>query len=185
VNLSDEQLGEELLRADLAATTRQSKLARLMVEEGLSIIEAVRRAGLSARNRTPWKAASRPGVVRLVALLREQARRKATLTVTGQIQRFQHLSRAAEDVGELSTAVQAEVQASKLAGLLKDATAPANAPTTQILVITGLPNREPAETRVQQLLDRSRPVEAGVSSVPRPVPQQVDVSFEPGGSNGG
>lgn len=143
--LTDAELHQEAHEAAGAANSRQVRFAQEMAADA-SIIEAARRAGLSTKYASPWKAAKRDVVQRLVALLREEARRRALVTVEGQIRRVQFLGRKAESEDDLGTALAAEREVSRLAGLTDKSTLTVNAagPTQLLVINTGVPSRDSA-----------------------------------------
>jgi hypothetical protein len=155
LGLSDEELGQEEQFVAGGVTAGQLRYAQERAG-GATVLGACRKAGLSARHATPYRLDRRPEVQRLIAILREQARRRAAITIDGQIARFQDLGRKAEEAGELGVAVNAEVQASKLAGLLKnDSSLIVNAAPQQIVVVTGVPPRDPQPALVGDASQRT------------------------------
>jgi hypothetical protein len=113
---TDEELVRDAAEAEAQATERQITYA-MEFACGASAIQAARKAGMSVKYASPWRTRERPVVARLIAIYREQARRKSSLTVEGQIARFQNLARMAEENGEYATAVSAEREAARIAGL--------------------------------------------------------------------
>jgi hypothetical protein len=105
-----------------------------------------------------------------LALLREQARRQATLTAAGAIARFQHLSRRAEDAGDLGVAVAADREAAKIAALYPEpAAGPAGVSPVMVSVQLQLPQRI---TPPSFLVQAERP--ALPPSEPAPAPVEID-----------
>jgi len=84
---------------------------------GASAVESARRAGYSPKGGAPYKLLAEPRTAELVALLREQARRRARVTLEGQILRIQKLGRDAEAAGDRGAALRAEEMINKLAAL--------------------------------------------------------------------
>lgn len=192
LGLTDEELELEEQTAAAAANARQVRFAQEHAA-GASVVESARRAGLSVKNASPYKTAQRLAVKRLVAVLRERARRAASLTVIGQIQRFQDLGRKAEASGDISVALAAEVQVNKLGGLAgllpKDEAAPTGGATVQFVVITGVPQRDHSllhAGRAPALPGSGpRPAKAGVSTHGEPVFIDASDSEILGGSTRG
>jgi hypothetical protein len=117
--LSDESLAAEVAMAAAALPTHIDRFAHELAA-GSRPPEAARRTGeIGFLGGHPYDLARRPDVSRLVHLLREQARRRAAVTIEGQITRLQDLSVRAEEARELATAVAAEKEVNKLAGLCK------------------------------------------------------------------
>lgn len=142
MNATSKQL-DERVAALLAKLSPRSALFAQEHAAGATAVDAARRAGLSAKGGAPYKQAAHPLVVEMIAILRELARRRAVVTVEGQIRRMQHLGREAEDAGDLNVALAAEDKINKLAGLYpKDQQLVVGGAPVQIVVHTGLPERQ-------------------------------------------
>jgi len=110
---------------DRTLTARQVTFAKHIVEGIYSNAECARKAGYS-----PDLAAKQasvllngrdyPHVVEYIAELRDERERRYGVTTLGQLERFYHLSRGAEDAGQFSAAVNAEKIRSALGGLTID-----------------------------------------------------------------
>lgn len=116
LNLTDDELHQEELAAARSANARQIRFAQEHAA-GASVIDAARRAGMSMKNASPWKTAHRLVVAKLVAILREQARRRAHYTVEMAVAEFRAIGDEARAAGDYSAATRAKREAGLLLGL--------------------------------------------------------------------
>lgn len=112
---------DERIEALARRMTSKAQAFAEAVARGASKRDAAKAAGLSFKGGAPWRVLDRPDVAELVALLRERAGRDARVTLESQIARFQVLGRAAEEAGDVSAAIAAEREVSKLSNLYPDA----------------------------------------------------------------
>lgn len=160
LGLSDDELHRAEAEAATNATSRQVKFAQEMAA-GASVIDAAKRASMSMKSASPWKTAKRMAVLRLVAILREQARRRAHLTVEMAVQEFRALGDEARAAGDFSAATRAKREAALLLGLY---------PETRLKLQLEAPAIEPRSISPEEWMELAR-----LRHVVRPgLPQTVD-----------
>jgi len=106
-------------------TNRQREFAKFYVDGRWSNAECARKAGYAEGSAAQHAAKlldgkSFPEVPELIKELREARERKYGVTLINQLKRFDELSRAAEDAGQFSAAINAEKIRSSLGGLTID-----------------------------------------------------------------
>lgn len=106
-------------------TQRQREFARHYVDGTYSNAECARLAGYASDSAAQHAyklldGKSYPAVVELIKELRQERERKYGVTLIGQLKRLDELSRAAEDSGQFSAAINAEKIRSSLGGLTID-----------------------------------------------------------------
>jgi phage terminase small subunit len=114
----EEEFGREI-------TVRQRKFCEEYVEGRMTASECARQAGYNVAS--AGDIASKllngrdfPHIPRYIAQLREEKERLYGVTLSGQLERLYKLSRAAEDGGQFSAAINAEKIRSALGGLTVD-----------------------------------------------------------------
>ncbi|MGI9438430.1 MAG: terminase small subunit [Parvibaculales bacterium] len=120
VYTSDEEEGK---KSKISA--RQKEFAKLIVEGVYSNTECARRAGYSEDSANTYASKLLNGrdfplVPKLISDLRQEKERKYGVTLIGQLKRLTELSRAAEDGGQFSAAINAEKIRASLGGLTVD-----------------------------------------------------------------
>jgi phage terminase small subunit len=106
-------------------TNRQREFAKFYVDGRWSNAECARKAGYAEGSAAQHAAKlldgkSFPDVPELIKELRQARERKYGVTLINQLKRFDELSRAAEDAGQFSAAINAEKIRSSLGGLTID-----------------------------------------------------------------
>ena len=106
-------------------TNRQREFAKFYVDGRWSNAECARKAGYAEGSAAQHAAKlldgrSFPEVPELIKELREARERKYGVTLINQLKRFDELSRAAEEAGQFSAAINAEKIRSSLGGLTID-----------------------------------------------------------------
>lgn len=112
-------------RNDRKLTNRQREFAKYFVEGIYSNAECARKAGFSpavAHIQASKLINGRdfPHVLEYIKELREERERRYGVTLVGQMKRLDELSKAAEDAGQFSAAINAEKIRSALGGLTID-----------------------------------------------------------------
>ena len=106
-------------------TARQKSFATYVVEGVYSNAECARKAGYAADTAHHYASKllngrDQPHVVAYIQELREQRERRYGVTLIGQLQRLDELSRGAQDANQFSAAINAEKIRSALGGLTID-----------------------------------------------------------------
>ncbi len=106
-------------------TNRQREFAKYYVEGRYSNAECARKAGYADGSASQHAAKlldgkTFPDVPELIKELRQDRERKYGVTLINQLKRFDELSRAAEEEGQFSAAINAEKIRSSLGGLTID-----------------------------------------------------------------
>ena len=106
-------------------TNRQREFCKYVVQGIYSNSECARKAGFAAENVAVTASKllngrDYPHVLEYIKELREERERRYGVTLIGQMQRLDELSRGAEDAGQFSAAINAEKIRSALGGLTID-----------------------------------------------------------------
>jgi phage terminase small subunit len=131
-------------------TQRQKEFARIFVDGRHSNAECARQAGYAADSANVQasvllKGERFPHLIEYINELREDRERRFGVTLIGQMERFDRLSRGAEEASQFSAAVNAEKIRSALGGLTID-----RREQNHLHSIEGL-SREAVEKRLSEL----------------------------------